>query len=354
VTDDDSSPTDGKPSPTALREAVLTRLNRHVRTTGEIALPAAPSLFEVYIERFVQLFVSLGKALNVDELARLRELLEPRLIEGFATSSSCRVHVKWEAEAWPGTGLDYRLWLETASLQEQYEQWAASKEPPLFGAHPDAKVMAVAESLGTLAQGRAILDVGAGTGRNTLPLARAGHTTHALEMTEPFCVTIESEASAQQLPVQVLRGSALAAELALGHGEYALVVCSEVTTHFRSVADLRTLFERAAECLCAEGLFLVNAFIAVDGYEPDVLAREVSQIVWSMMYTRDELAAVCEGLPFELVSDEEVYTHEKQQLPPENWPPTGWFEDWARGYNCFGLGDSEPPMRLRWLLFRKR
>jgi SAM-dependent methyltransferase len=339
--------------PRVLREAVLVKLDRRVRTQGELVLPAAPSLLEVYIERLSQMFASLGKALSHEEVLKLSDLLGSRLREGFETSAACRVHLKWESEAWPATGLDYLIWLESMTLQEQYDEWAASKEPPLFGAHPDAKVMAVTETLGHLGRERMILDVGAGTGRNTLPLARLGYSTHALEITERFCAAIEAEAQAEALPIKVVRGSALDAQAELARGDYALVVCSEVTTHFCGQADLRKLFEQVREWLCVGGLFLVNAFVAHDGYEPDPIVREISRLVWSTIYTRDDLAASYAGLGLELVSDEAVYAYEKQRLPEADWPPTGWFEDWTRGYNCFSLSDGTPPMQLRWLLFRR-
>jgi cyclopropane fatty-acyl-phospholipid synthase-like methyltransferase len=249
--------------------------------------------------------------------------------------------------------VDYRIWLETGTVQDQYEYWASTKEAPLFGTNPDAKIMDTARSLGSPPHSHRILDVGAGTGRNTLPLARAGYPTDALEITEAFCKTIKEAAKAENLPVKVIPGNVLDPDVRVDNKKYSLVVCTEVTSHFRGKAGLRTLFERASRWLRDDGLFLVNGFVATDGYEPDAFAREMSQIVWSTVFTRDELQEVCDGLPFALVSDEQVYAYEKEHQPPEGWPPTGWFEDWSRGYDCYGVKEGLPPMELRWLLYRK-
>jgi hypothetical protein len=66
-----------------------------------------------------------------------------------------------------------------------------------------------------------------------------------------------------------------------------------------------------------------------------------------------DLARAAKDLPFELVSDEPAHAYEKAHQPAEAWPPTSWFEDWSRGYNCYGLKRGAPPMELRWLHYQK-
>lgn len=43
------------------------------------------------------------------------------------------------------------------------------------------------------------------------------------------------------------------------------------------------------------------------------------------------------GVPLRLLSDECAFEFEQQHLPPHAWPPTTWFESWARGSNLFDL-----------------
>jgi 2-polyprenyl-3-methyl-5-hydroxy-6-metoxy-1,4-benzoquinol methylase len=341
-------------NPVAVHAAVIARLDRRWRVEGQLSFPAAPSLIDLYLRRLALMFASIGKKFSNEEIAHMRTLLEPRLIDGFRDSPHCRLHIKWESEPAPAIGIDYRVWLETGTVQDQYEHWAATKTPPLFGTHPDSKLVDLAATLGDPAQ-VPILDIGAGTGRNSLPMARKGHATDALEITEAFCKTIGEAAETEGLPLRVVSGDVLAPTLELEHGRYALIVCAEVTSHFRGPANLRLLFERASAWLRPGGTLLVNGFVAVEGHEPTAIEREMSQVVWSTVFTRADFAAAADGLPLSLVSDERVHDYEKEHQPKEDWPPTGWFEDWSRGFDLYGVkGDLLPPMELRWMTYRKQ
>ncbi|HKO49441.1 MAG TPA: class I SAM-dependent methyltransferase [Polyangiaceae bacterium] len=339
-------------APRAADAALLASLDRRIRSEGELSFPAAPALLDLYMRRLASLFASMGKRLSRDELASLRSLLEPRLKDGFEQSPHCRVHIKWQPEEAPGTGVDYRIWLVNGTLEAEYASWASSREPPLFGAYPDAKLLHIARALKTPERHR-ILDIGAGTGRNTLALARAGYAVHALETTPGFCSALRDTARTERLPIEVIEGNVLAPELVLGRAHYSLVVCSEVTGHFRGPADLRRLFERAARWTRKGGSLLVNAFVASKGFEPSALAREFSQIAWSTVFTHKDLAEAMGGLPFSRISDESAYAYEKAHQPPQGWPPTSWFENWSRGFNCYQVKQGLPPMDLRWLHYRK-
>lgn len=343
-----------KPITQRVAEAALAAsLDRRIRTEGELSFPAAPALLELYMRRLLTLFASMGKAFSPAERTALRCMLEPRLKDGFEHSPHSRVHIKWYAEPSPGTGLDYRIWLETATVEAEYDHWASSREPPLFGSNPDAKLLHVARMLGPPSKHR-VLDIGAGTGRNTLALARAGFAVDALELTPAFCKALRDAARAERLPIDVRQGSVFTPMLALRPARYSLIVCSEVTSHFRGRDELRVLFERAARWSRVGGSLLVNAFVAEPGFEPPRLARELSQIAWCTVFTRQDLSAATRGLPFSRLSDESCHDYEKAHQPPEGWPPTSWYESWSRGLNCFRVKRGKAPMELRWLHYRKR
>ncbi len=342
-----------KLAPAVARAALLSALDRRVQARGEISFPAAPSLLEVYLRRLRTMFASMGKRFSRAELTALRDLLATRLNDGFEQSPNARIHLAWEPEAAPGTGIDYRIWLESGSLEGEYDHWAATKTSPLFGAQPDAKLLHLTQAL-TPARRHRILDVGAGTGRNTLALARAGYAVDALETTPAFCKALRRIARAERLPIEVVQSNLLAPELDLGRERYALVVCAQVTSHFRSSRELRTLFECAATWTRAGGSFLVSVFVASRAVTVTPLERELSQIAWSTVFTPRELADATSGLPLSLVSDESAYDYEMAHQPAESWPPTSWYESWSRGFNCYRMKQGTPPLELRWLHYRKR
>jgi uncharacterized protein YndB with AHSA1/START domain len=100
-------------------------------------------------------------------------------------------------------------------------------------------------------------------------------------------------------------------------------------------------------------LLLFSAFVASDSYEPDPLAKQASQAFWSCLFTRGELEQALAGQPFERISDESCYVFERNHLSKQQWPPTGWFEQWSRGHDLFELSGSRPPHELRWLTYRR-
>ena len=89
--------------------------------------------------------------------------------------------------------LNYHVKAEWSTIENAYEYWVASREPPLFGTEPDARVWALAGEAADPST-HWVLDIGAGTGRNTLALARRGHPVDAVEMTPKFADIIRAEA----------------------------------------------------------------------------------------------------------------------------------------------------------------
>lgn len=259
--------------------------------------------------------------------------------------------VNYEANA--QAGVRYAIRLKENSIEEHYQHWMTSRQPPLFGKWPDTKVMQLAADLGDPATAP-VLDVGAGTGRNALPLARRGHPTDALELVPELAAEMRKAASHEGVPVEVIEGDVLSPELALKTSHYKLIVLSEVTSHFRDLEELRTVFGKFAGALAPGGLVVVSAFLAMDGYKPDALVRQVSETAWSRVFTRAELGFITSELPFDRISDESAHDHEKNHLPSEAWPPTGWFVDWSSGRNVFDLPAGKVPMELRWLVYRRR
>jgi len=340
-------------TPSVLRQALLRKLGQRIVANGEVEFPCVPALLETYMARLIALFESVGKPFSDDEFQNLKRAMDTVLTEGFRLSPQARAVVAYRTQAPPEPGIVWRVRLEGQTMDEMYASWVGARPPPLFGAYPDAKVMAVAKSLEALGP-VSVLDVGAGTGRNAIPLARAGYAVTALEPVPAFVVELRKAAAAAGVSVAVLEGSALSPELRLPEGAFKLAVLSEVVTHARNRDEMLALVSNVAAAVAPEGRILFNAFVALEGYKPDPVARQVSDIAGSAIFTRGELAALTERLPLDLVSDESAHDYERAHLPAEAWPPTLWFEDWAHGRNVFALPPAKVPLELRWLEFRHR
>jgi SAM-dependent methyltransferase len=327
-------------------------MERRYIAEGQVALPAVPSLLEHYVERIGTLFASLGRTMDSTQQKSLRELLAEKLEEGFRIAPQSNVFVRYKIERTPSAPISYGVASALSSIPEEYDYWVKTRSGPLFGSLPDAKLMAVARTLGPPAE-IPVLDVGAGTGRNTLPMARAGHPTVALELAPALADLLREDLAREKLDVPVVAGNILDETLELPLAPYGLAVVAEVVPHLRNADELRRVFTRLAGVLRPGGTLLVSAFLTKDGYHPDQAEREMAQVLWSAFFTREELSAATAGLPLERISDESVLEFEQANLAPEAWPPTTWFVSWASGADAFDLWEGRAPIELRWLVFRR-
>lgn len=338
--------------PAALREAGLARMHRRLAATGAIVVPAIPAARVEYAEMLATQFASVGRALNAEQKKHLAQVLDNQLADAFQYSPHARIRIDWKTDAPPAITLSYNVTVLYSTMIEQYEEWTRTRTPPLFGAHPDGKVMETAAKLGEPKNVRC-LDVGAGTGRNTLPLARRGNPVHAVEMTGALRAQITEAAASEGLEVRIDEANFLKDDVAVDEGAYQLVFLSEVVSHFRNVDDLEAMFRRASRALAPGGKLLFNVFVPHESYTPDRFVRELTEVVWSTVFTRRELRDAAQGTQLELVEDVSVHDFEKENVPAENWPPTGWFIDWTQGGDIFALPLGRSPIDMRWLTFRR-
>jgi SAM-dependent methyltransferase len=336
----------------ALKTAMLEIVRRRVLARGEVDFPCVPSLASTFADDLLAMWQALGKPFSAEEAAALLRTVELALRTGFEATPYARMVVGYEVAA-PPVGVRYAIRLKENTMEQHYEHWLSDRKPPLFGENPDAKVIEVAQSLGD-PRLTPVLDVGAGTGRNAIALARRGHPTHGVELVAALADEMRKARDAERLPIEVSTVDALSQEFSPLAGHYRFVFLSEVASHFRDVEDLQNIFAKFATALAPGGVALVNLFVATEGYEPDALAREVSEVSWSRIFTRRDLAFVTEHLPFDLVGEESVHDHEKTHASPAAWPPTSWFIDWSRGRNVFDLPPGTAPIELCWFTFRRR
>lgn len=336
-------------SPGALKRALLQRVDERLAATGAITLPAVPALLEYFLEIVVSSFHALGRDFGISEREHARSTLAQQLTVAFTASQRSKVVVRFEAE--PGCALGYEVRTEVRSVADAYERWIGTSDQPLFGTHPDARVWSLAQCAAH-PERHPVLDLGAGTGRNALALARRGHPVHAVEITPKFAELIEKAAQAEKLPVQVLVCDALHDRSALSR-DYQLVIASEVAPDFRSTDDLRHLLQMGEEVLAEGGLLVFNLHLTAPGYTPDRATREYAQQCYSALFTQAEVLTALEGLRLELLSSDSVHDFELANLPADAWPPTPWFVNWSQGLDVLETERAACPIELRWLVFRK-
>ncbi|MCV7397209.1 class I SAM-dependent methyltransferase [Mycobacterium paraseoulense] len=332
-----------------LYEAMIRRLYRRSSAEGQIRVPAVPALIDEYVQLCGNVCATLGVWHTPEQSSQLRAALETELTKGFTASPRSDIVISFSAPF--GTSVNFRVKAEWRTLDADYDEWVAVRPPPLFGTEPDARVMALAAEAADPTTYR-VLDVGAGTGRNALALARRGHPVDAVEMAAKLADVMRSEAQGESLAVRVIQSDVFTAMEGV-HSEYQLMVLSEVVPDFRTTHELRGVFELAAECLAPGGRLVFNAFLPRNGYVPDDAAVQFGQQCNTMIYTRDQMASAVDGLPLELVADDSAYDYEKAHLPEGGWPPTGWFEGWANGLDVFDVGREHSPVGLHWLVYRK-
>lgn len=333
----------------SLRPALTRRLLRRAVTSGRIRLPAVLALLDDYQALCERSFAALGITFNAEQQSHLRSVLAGQLAAAYAASPRAEIVIAYESPV--GLTVNYTVTPQVASLGETYDHWVGTREPPYFGTTADARVTALATEAPVPAA-CPVLDIGAGTGRNALALARRGHPVDAVELSGKFAAILREEAGRASLAVRVIERDVVASRDDLRR-DYGLVVLSEVASDFRSPAELRRMFELAAACLAPGGRLVFNVFLPQVGYTPDAAARELGLQVYTSIFTYPEVAAAVAGLPLVLVADDPVHDYEKQHLPAGAWPPTTWYADWVSGLDVFDVPRHESPIEMRWLVYRK-
>lgn len=339
-----------------MRDALTRRLLRRGVSGGSITLPAVPAMLDEYVSMCNKIFAALGRKFSNDELAHLRTLLAKELANAYDGSNRSNIVISYDAPI--GNVLNYHIQPQWTSLADTYDNWVATRKPPLFGTHPDARVTTLAAEIADPTTAR-VLDIGAGTGRNALALAKKGHPVDAVELTPKFAEILREEAYKHLLGVRVIDRDIFETLDDL-QKDYQLIILSEVTPDFRSPEQIRAVFELAAQCLAPGGRLVFNLFMPRRGFMSDEAvneladaARQLAQQVYSAIFFGDEIDTAAAGLPLRLMTNDSVYEFEKENLPPGAWPHTGWYAEWVSGQDIFDVPREQSPVEMRWLVYQK-
>jgi SAM-dependent methyltransferase len=336
-------------------EAIIARLALRSTAFGTFSGPCIPALFDYYLDKALRLFALLDRPLNPDQSLGFAQAFRQAIEQGFATSPYAQFVLEYGPAPNTLAEVSCQFSLGVLPLEEQYRRWSSHSgaSPDLFGQQPDAKIVDVAARLPSTDGHRSrVLDVGAGTGRNALALARTGREVDAIEPVLALADRLETAATNEGLPVNVIREDVLAAGAPLAAGTYDLVVLSEVATHFSS-AQLADVLAKLARSLAPGGLLVMNAFVARDDYRPDDVAKQAALVLWSTFFSRAELASVAAGAGLALVAEDPCVAYEQARQPATAWPPTDWYIPWAKGHNLFDPAAGPAPIELHWLEYRK-
>jgi ubiquinone/menaquinone biosynthesis C-methylase UbiE len=197
------------------------------------------------------------------------------------------------------------------SAQEGYARWAARYDHemnPLIAAE-QPHVDAILEGL----QATRALDVGAGTGRLALKLARRGIAVTALDQSAEMLAVAKQNARREGLAIDFHQGS-LEEGLPFASGEFDLLTCALMLCHVPNLDQVTREFYRV---LRAGGYLLITDF------HPDAVANEGWRTVadWpdgrdllpNMPYSRADYLQAVQEAGFALL--------EVQDVPVRDVPP---------------------------------
>jgi hypothetical protein len=160
-------------SPAMLHEATVRRLYRRAVVTAQVTVPAVPSMLDEYVKMCDNIFAASGVQYTAEQSAQLRTVLAAELTKAYTASSRSNIVISFHAPF--GIGMNYRVTTESVTLGGAYDGWLSTREGPLFGTEPDARIWALASETPDPGA-HPVLDVGAGGCGGDEPEVRRDHS----------------------------------------------------------------------------------------------------------------------------------------------------------------------------------
>jgi len=197
------------------------------------------------------------------------------------------------------------------SIQKAYNEWSATYDSDEnLTRDLDQKVTRAA--LANL-QFNSILELGCGTGKNTVFLAQIGTRVHALDFSEGMIEKAKKKVQAENVRLSV---ADLTQKWPCENRSYDLIVCNLVLEHIK---DLSLIFSEAFRVLEKEGRFLINELHPFRQYEGKKASfgkgEEVTEIPAFVHHISDFLNAALNN-ELTLVKLNEWWHEDDQSRPP--------------------------------------
>lgn len=159
----------------------------------------------------------------------------------------------------------------------------------------------------------AILELGCGTGKNTIFLAQIGATVHALDFSEGMIAKAKEKVQAENVRFEM---ADLTKRWNCEDGAYDLIVCNLVLEH---IQDLEHIFAEAARTLQPGGRFFINELHPFKQYKGTKarFERETEIIeVDVFIHHISDFTNAASASGFKLVKFNEYWHAEDQNKPP--------------------------------------
>ena len=137
-----------------------------------------PAMVDESLAVCLRTFSALGVEFSAEQQDRLRQAIAGQTAIAWESSPRSEILVTYDSPV--GLTVNYHVKPLWSTLDAAYDAWVATRQPPYFGTHPDARVWSLA-SEASAASDCPVLDIGAGTGRDAAYFAALGHSVVAVE-----------------------------------------------------------------------------------------------------------------------------------------------------------------------------
>jgi ubiquinone biosynthesis O-methyltransferase len=213
------------------------------------------------------------------------------------------------------------------STQEGYAIWSATydSEKNSLIAVEEARLNALLASLPVTT----VLDVGAGTGRYALKLARRGTAVSAIDFSPEMMRIARQAAQEEGLTIDFQHGS-INDDLPFASHRFDFVICALMLCH---VSDLAHAFQEFYRVLQPGGYLLISAFhpdAIAFGWNTSFLEQRATYVLPNMPHTRADYVDTLEQTGFTLLK----VTDARVSEIPDDYPSKAMLQNYLEKNFC--------------------